>query len=90
MKKSLRTARRAVKVPYEKEYARLLRQWMTNAATMAQDEPDPAFRLYLKSWYSAFESTLEALTNGTEVQIRVFTNLSLPNFDREETYAEVE
>lgn len=91
--KSKRVARQIGLSGFEREYAGLLRQWQNNAAAIAQDEPDPHFRYYLRAWYAAFEETLSAMQNGADVQIRVYSTGQLPLMDFDTTdsaYGEVE
>lgn len=87
MKNPNKVASELTRPAYIKEYQALLRQWMNNAAAMSQDETDPQFRHYLRAWYACFETAYEVITRGGEVQIRVYSTPTLPDFNNEEDYA---
>lgn len=78
MKRSVKVSSGIQKPKWHREYQRLLTQWMNNAAAMAQDEPDARFRHYLRAWYAAFEETFNAVGNGADIEIRVYSTSALP------------
>lgn len=59
-------------------YRQLLRQWMNNCATAAQDIEDERIRHFLNAWYVAFEETYGAIDKGSDLEIRVYNQPALP------------